>query len=392
MTEHKKVWKKRAIKLAALGLVMFLIYMGLAFLLKRTSVPCEFHIRGFYREPEDTLDVALIGASELYADYSAPLAYRDYGFTSYNLCYESAPGCLYDSMLKEFLKTQDPQLVVFEVNGFFYNEERSHKEAGLRNWLDNVDHSEQWKSDIEEYVPEEERINYYFSFLKYHANWARPEGGIARLRKYAFMYKEDVSLMKSFGARTTSNSHVQPHRKKPVALTDYGRESLEELIACCKENGLENVLFIRTPHKQPLSEKTAKDLEEVITAAGYDFMNFDPLSDEMDITTERDYYNDDHLNVIGSRKFTSELGRYITEHYDLSTDHDSGTAARWEKCADYTENAFQVLEQRTLENEDILYNEFTDLSDKNHQRLLKIKAANDKKRAEKAAKKKADPA
>ena len=37
------------------------------------------HVHGFFLEPEDSLDVVLIGASQLYTGYSAPLAWRDYG-------------------------------------------------------------------------------------------------------------------------------------------------------------------------------------------------------------------------------------------------------------------------------------------------------------------------
>ena len=40
------------------------------------------HVHGFFLEPEDSLDVVLIGASQLYTGYSAPLAWQDYGFTS----------------------------------------------------------------------------------------------------------------------------------------------------------------------------------------------------------------------------------------------------------------------------------------------------------------------
>lgn len=51
------------------------------------------HVHGFFLEPEDSLDVVLIGASQLYTGYSAPLAWQDYGFTSYPLtCRTSLPG------------------------------------------------------------------------------------------------------------------------------------------------------------------------------------------------------------------------------------------------------------------------------------------------------------
>ena len=62
------------------------------------------HVHGFFLEPEDSLDVVLIGASQLYTGYSAPLAWRDYGFTSYPLAVSAAQGTMYPSMLREAAK------------------------------------------------------------------------------------------------------------------------------------------------------------------------------------------------------------------------------------------------------------------------------------------------
>lgn len=47
-------------------------------------------IEGFYKEPENTIDVMMIGASEVYADYSATEAWKNYGYTSYSLGVSSA--------------------------------------------------------------------------------------------------------------------------------------------------------------------------------------------------------------------------------------------------------------------------------------------------------------
>ena len=82
----KNAYLKRVFKLTAVGLAMMILYIFFADLMKFNNTNSELHVRNFYREPENTIDVGLIGASEMYADYSAPLAYQEYGFTSYNLC------------------------------------------------------------------------------------------------------------------------------------------------------------------------------------------------------------------------------------------------------------------------------------------------------------------
>ena len=66
---------KRAVKLSALGIVMLLLFVLLSWVMQYTAISSETHVRNFYREPENSLDVAMIGCSEAYADFSPPIAY-----------------------------------------------------------------------------------------------------------------------------------------------------------------------------------------------------------------------------------------------------------------------------------------------------------------------------
>ena len=69
------------------------------------------HVHGFFLEPEGSLDVVLIGASQLYTGYSAPLAWRDYGFTSYPLAVSNIPARLYGSLLTAAENRRRPKLI-----------------------------------------------------------------------------------------------------------------------------------------------------------------------------------------------------------------------------------------------------------------------------------------
>jgi len=51
------------------------------------------------------------------------------------------------------------------------------------------------------------------------------------------------------------------------------------------------------------------------------------------------------------------------ENYDISTEHTEEINKLWDDCADYTEEAFSILKERTLANEDKVYSEFNDLSE-----------------------------
>ena len=109
--------QKRALRAVIFLLIVVLLYSAAANVLSVNNTWDMRHIRGFYLEPQDSLDVVMLGASELYTGFSSPLAWQQYGFTSYPLAVSSMPSCLYDSMLTETMRRQTPKVVVVEING-----------------------------------------------------------------------------------------------------------------------------------------------------------------------------------------------------------------------------------------------------------------------------------
>ena len=113
------------------------------------------HVHGFFLEPEDSLDVVLIGASQLYTGYSAPLAWQQYGYTSYPLTVSNIPARLYGSLLTEAVNRQHPKLIVVDIDGFINDENPETLEANLRKWIDNIPWSRNRLETIRTCVPRE---------------------------------------------------------------------------------------------------------------------------------------------------------------------------------------------------------------------------------------------
>ncbi len=117
-TDEGKGRHRKVIRIGAFALVFVVLFLRIFF--KMTDAVNIATIEGFYKEPKNTIDVMMIGASEVYADYSATEAWKNYGYTSYSLGVSGVPGSLYKSMLREALTRQHPKVVVFEVNGFLH--------------------------------------------------------------------------------------------------------------------------------------------------------------------------------------------------------------------------------------------------------------------------------
>ena len=106
---------KKLVRFICFVLIASTVMFGLNFYFSTNSDKDGIHIRGYFKEPQNTVDVLLIGASEVYTGFNSPLACEKYGFTSYGLSFAAMPGSLYKTVTQRALKTQTPKLVVFEI-------------------------------------------------------------------------------------------------------------------------------------------------------------------------------------------------------------------------------------------------------------------------------------
>ena len=139
------------------------------FILSNTNHNNE-RVRGFYLEDKNSLDVVVIGSSEVYCAFAPGLCYKECGFTSYPFATEGNTARNYKAMFKEVLRTQDPKLIVIEINGALYSDENIKREANLRRVTDNMPLNEN-KIELVEERATSDQIEYYAPFLKYHGSW-----------------------------------------------------------------------------------------------------------------------------------------------------------------------------------------------------------------------------
>ena len=93
--------KKRIVKLCCFGLVFLLFLGGVSAFLQVNSFPDGLRIKGFYLEPENSLDMVTIGASETYTAIAPGMLWDEYGFTSYDFSTAGSPIAIVTSQVKE---------------------------------------------------------------------------------------------------------------------------------------------------------------------------------------------------------------------------------------------------------------------------------------------------
>ena len=198
---------KTVVRVIAFLLIVALVYGALTRLLTINNATEQQYIRSFYLEPKNSLDVMILGASETFTDYCAPLAWQHAGFTSYPLAVSAAQGTLYASMLRESAKRQNPSVYVVEVNGFLYTEAERDElgKAATREWLDTLPLSHNKVQAIHECV-QGKRLSYYVPLLKYHDNWRKPD-----------LIRNSLSLQQQ--ARDAGYSYTKPFLSISMFLT-----------------------------------------------------------------------------------------------------------------------------------------------------------------------------
>ena len=305
-------------------------------------------LKGFYEEEKNSLDVVYLGASEVYSDISPAYAYDVAGVTGYLFATQSNSILNYKSQLKNILDRQTPQLIVIELNGAVYgDEEEDTKEANLRNYADNVPLDRIKLEWMAENV-QENHIEYLFPFLKFHGVWSDFPEELKyqktiindQLRGYNYLkgILNETGIFQSTQRSMNEDLPDLADRRSP--LTETEEKGLRDLLSYCKEQGLTNVVFARFPHivvtKTYERFERSNTVGDIVAEYGYDYLNCERDIADTGLDEAVDFYNLDHLNVYGQRKFTAYLTEYLINHYGLSKQEKNGDIhAEWSECADY---------------------------------------------------------
>lgn len=311
----------------------------------------QMRLDGFYLEDPNSLDMVILGASDVYSGFSSAQAYSLYGFTSYPYAYESNPVSLWKYELEEILQHQSPKLVVVEVNGAVYDSEELSTEANVRNLVDNIPSSPNRDAVIARYGCDD-RLSYDLLLLKYHSKWDHFTGLMGTVNKL-MLDRRGYTVLKGVYSNTEIDIEGEARDLKgdlaAETLDPEAEACMEEFLDCCKAHDT-RVLFVRFPHRVADEAGYSRYLRSneagaLAQAKGYEYLNLEQYKDQMGIDDAADFYNNEHMNADGQRKLTAFLGAYIRDHYGLSESQlDAAQKDRWEMSADYIGRFYQYYE------------------------------------------------
>lgn len=372
----KKRYVSRTIKILS-----FIIVVGFTLSFLQNFVFVNFgadklRMEGFYKEERDTLDVVNIGASDVFFGYSCARAYQKCGYTSYSIATYQNPISIYKAEIDEMLKYQSPKQIVIEVNGILYNDDNVLTESSLRRYFDNIPLSFEKIQHLQEVVPNENMTSYIFPFVKYHSKIPTLREVYSNTKELlAFRTKESAVLKGEFIDTSTNISgdclDVTKDFSK-CSLSDMSEKYLYELLDYLDDKNLKNVIFVRYPHRivdddSYVRYQRSNKVEEIVTQRGYDFINFERNINEIGLDMQKDFCDNEHMNVYGQRKFTDYFGEILCKKYDLNNSttklksSDKRSLENWDNAVEYYDLLFEFADDCVKNNKDYYLCETTEV-------------------------------
>ena len=351
----------------------FLVVFALALLFLQNFVLChidhnKLRIDGFYLEDEKSIDVVFTGASELYTGFCPALAYEKFGFTSYPYATASITAGAAITQIKEIERTQDPQLIVIEINPFLYPDDRNDtNEGSIRKYIDPVPLNEN-KVEYVKSLNTEDEMEYYLPLIKYHSSWSEYPGGVKFLFPLIAQHFRGYTLLKGYksntGACEQDNTYLNPklvNDDSEVKLYEPSERQLRELLQYLNDNEIHNVVFFRAPHLVRQNDYDgfcrSNAAGKIIKEYGFDFINFERDPKTMNYPPEW-FYNVQHLNLYGSENFTQYFGEMLVERYGIKpTELTDKQRSRWQEAQEYYHRFYRCCEDKLSKGIEMEINE-----------------------------------
>jgi hypothetical protein len=254
----------------------------------------------------------------------------------------------YKTQIQEVRRTQNPKLIVLEINGAIYSKDEDlTKEGSIRKYIDNVPLNENKIEYVSDNVATDDQLEYYLPIVKYHSVWNDYPAPLKWVKSILSTKERGYNLLK--GCRGITNVYHSKAKvinnklsndNKTAELNSNAEESLRELLQYLKDENIDNVLFVRFPHvvtkKEYNAFKRANAAGEIINEYGYEFINLIQDTDEIGLDVDNDFYQQDHLNIYGQQKFTKYFGNLLCDNYGITkTEQTDAQKEEWETSVDY---------------------------------------------------------
>lgn len=294
----------------------------------------DLHYETYFDEPNQ-YDVLFFGTSHVMYGVSPLEIWNEFGIRSFNW---GSPTCTIPQSywkLMNILNYQSPKLVVidcFRATWEYKTSEESRMHEAFDAFpisttkiraVNDLMYGERSLFDERKYS-KEQCINMLFPLSAYHSRWDQ-------LTERDFSNRYIDTKGAEFETRVARPIDVSDSTAKhTVAESMTGVVYLKKMIEECQKRGID-ILLVYLPY--PTDEywkKEANMIDDIALAYNVNYLDF---TRESVVDFDTDCADaESHLNVVGQRKVSTALGKYILDNYDVECYGNDDVKRDWNDC------------------------------------------------------------
>lgn len=265
---------------------------------------------GIFTEPENTIDVLVLGDSESYNSYIPLELWNQYGFTSY-ICGTPAQRISnsYDYLQLAY-KRQKPKMVILEANNLYT------KNGFVRRM----------KETIDKFIPA----------FEYHDRWKNlSKEDFYKSPNYTEIVN-DKGYRYSNKIRTVKKSkreNFMEENQESKTISNDNKKQLKEIKDYCDKNNATLILY-NSPSPANWTYDKHNGVEKLAKSLGIEYIDFNLKVDELKINWKKDSQEKrgEHLNYTGAMKITNYFGNYLKTHHELPDHRQDEKYKSWNEA------------------------------------------------------------
>ena len=265
---------------------------------------------GIYTEPENTIDVLVLGDSESYTSYIPLELWEQYGFTSY-VC--GTPAQRISESLeyaKDAFKTQKPKIVLLEADNFYMK-------------IGNV---RKFKRAVHEIFP----------VFEYHDRWKNLNKDDFYLAPKYTAIQNNKGYRYSDRFKELKKSKKKKYMQKNKNVLEISKENkkyIKLIKSYCDEKGAKLIIY-NSPAPANWSYDKHNGVEKFAKELGVKYIDINTITKEIQIDWKIDSQDKkgEHLNYTGAMKVTNYLGKYLKENNELPDHREDEKFEAWNEA------------------------------------------------------------
>ena len=305
---------------------------------------------------EESVDVVYVGASNIYASICPTVVWKEEGITGFNLSVSSVNMMLIYYQLQYALKVHKPSLVVLDVTGLNYKMNPTGANEGtfqkMMASLPDFTLRMKLMRDMCREWDDVKPSRFLFPLLRYHERWEE-------LTEEDFDPSTSLVKYKAFGKGCFIRSKIDRQKNSgsifkhtTTEVSESNMSYLNKIYDLCADNHIQ-LMLVSSPNmaSQELDYTTARQFAEEKDLHYLVFPSVEEIK-KAGIDPSHDFYNPNHLNIFGQKKYSALVASYIREHYEIE-DHrgDAALSGKWNKVYETYEAYHDKCYKRMLERE-----------------------------------------